>query len=62
MVSSGLYDAISAHCRGTVKRRITDSIGREQEMNFIPEGDIYRLAAKSELCGPLEIQEMPNEE
>lgn len=44
-------DAISAHCRGTVKRRITDSIGREQEMNFIPEGDIYRLAAKSELPG-----------
>ena len=44
-------DAISAHCRGTVKRRITESIGREQEMNFIPEGDIYRLAAKSELPG-----------
>lgn len=44
-------DAISAHCRGTVKRRITDSIGREQDMNFIPEGDIYRLAAKSELPG-----------
>ena len=44
-------DAISAHCRGTVKHRITDSIGREQEMNFIPEGDIYRLAAKSELPG-----------
>lgn len=44
-------DAITAHCRGTVKRRITDSIGREQEMNFIPEGDIYRLAAKSELPG-----------
>lgn len=44
-------DAISAHCRGTVKRRITDSIGREQEMLFIPEGDIYRLAAKSELPG-----------
>lgn len=44
-------DAITAHCRGTVKRRITDSIGREQEMNFIPKGDIYRLAAKSELPG-----------
>ena len=44
-------DAISAHCRGTVKRRIIDSIGREQEMLFIPEGDIYRLAAKSELPG-----------
>lgn len=44
-------DAITAHCRGTVKRRITDSMGREQEMLFIQEGDIYRLAAKSELPG-----------
>lgn len=49
-------DAITAHCRGTVKRRITDSIGREQEMNFIPEGDIYRLAAKSELPGADEFE------
>ena len=35
-------DAVSAHCRGTVKRRIADTIGREQEMNFVTEGDIYR--------------------
>lgn len=49
-------DAITAHCRGTVKRRITDSIGREQEMNFITEGDLCRLAAKSELPGADEFE------
>lgn len=43
-------EAITAHCRGTVKRR-TPTKGGEQEMLFIPEGDIYRLAAKSELPG-----------
>lgn len=31
------------------ERHLTDSFGRSQETNFIPEGDIYRLAAKSEL-------------
>ena len=41
-------DAVSAHCKGAVKRR-TLTKGGEQEMLFIPEGDIYRLAAKSEL-------------
>ena len=43
-------DAITAHCKGTVKRR-THTNGGVQEMLFIPEGDIYRLAAKSELPG-----------
>ena len=43
-------DAIAAHCKGAVKRRTLTS-GGEQEMNFIPEGDIYRLAARSELPG-----------
>ena len=44
-------NAIKQHCRGVVKRHLTDSLGREQLTNFIPEGDIYRLAAKSELPG-----------
>lgn len=53
-------DAISAHCRGTVKRRTGVQTGTKAdgtpaiqniEMLFIPEGDIYRLAAKSELPG-----------
>lgn len=42
-------DAVSAHCRGAVKRRLTDSIGREQETNFIPESDLYRLVFSSKL-------------
>lgn len=43
-------EAIAAHCKGTVKRRTPTKCG-EQEMLFIPEGDIYRLAARSELPG-----------
>ncbi len=43
--------AIARHCCGGTKRPLIDSLGREQEAVFIPEGDIYRLAAKSELPG-----------
>lgn len=43
--------AIKQHCRGWVKRPVIDSLGRKQEAVFITEGDIYRLAAKSELPG-----------
>lgn len=49
-------DAISTHCRGAVKRRLTDALGREQETTFIPEGDIYRLAARSKLPGAEEFE------
>jgi len=48
-------DAILAHCKGAVKRR-TLTNGGMQEMNFIPEGDIYRLAAKSELPSAEEFE------
>lgn len=46
-------DAISTHCRCTVKRSIPhpQAEGKEIEMLFIPEGDIYRLAARSDLPG-----------
>jgi len=44
-------NAMKQHCRGVVKHHLADSLGRNQEMNFIPEGDICRLAAKSELPG-----------
>lgn len=44
-------NAIKQHCRGVVKRHLIDALGRKQETNFIPEGDIYRLAARSELPG-----------
>ena len=43
-------NAIATHCKGALKRG-TPTKGGTQEMLFIPEGDIYRLAAKSELPG-----------
>lgn len=44
-------DAIAAHCRCTVKRRIPhpQSPDKEIEMSFITEGDVYRLVARSKL-------------
>lgn len=51
-------DAITAHCRGTVKHRIGVQTGikgngapalQEIDMLIIPEGDIYRLVVKSQL-------------
>lgn len=44
-------NATKQHCRGVVKRHIIDTLGRKQQVNIIPKGDIYRLAAKSELPG-----------
>ena len=41
-------DAINDHCRATVKRR-TPISGKIQEINFIPEGDVYRLITHSKL-------------
>lgn len=57
-------DAISRHCRGVVKRdgvSLTTNqhgVTTEQitEMTFIPEGDIYRLAARSKLPGADEFE------
>lgn len=50
-------DAISRHCRGVVKRdgvcSTTNQHGitsnQKNEMSFIPEGDVYRLIARSKL-------------
>lgn len=44
-------DAIVDHCRCTVKRRIPhpQSPNKEIGMAFIPEGDVYRLIARSKL-------------
>ncbi len=51
-------DAITAHCRGTLKHRIGVQTGvrgdgmpalQEIDMLIIPEGDIYRLVIKSQL-------------
>lgn len=58
-------EAISKHCKGTLKRRIGVQTGvkangepavQQIEMLFIPEGDIYRLAARSELPGAEEFE------
>ena len=41
-------DAVSQHCRATVKHS-TPISGKMQDINFIPEGDVYRLIARSKL-------------
>lgn len=41
-------DAVNAHCRATVKHS-TPISGKMQEINFIPEGDLYRLIVSSKL-------------
>ena len=41
--------ATNDHCKNAVMRRGNDSLGREQEFKFIPEGDFYRLIIRSNL-------------
>ncbi|MFM0177140.1 phage antirepressor KilAC domain-containing protein [Paraburkholderia aspalathi] len=41
-------DAIRAHCKGSVKRRLPTS-GGAQDMTLIPERDVYRLVMRSKL-------------
>ena len=41
-------DAVAQHCRATVKRR-TPISGKVQDINFIPESDLYRLVFSSKL-------------
>lgn len=41
-------DAVTQHCRATVKRR-TPISGKMQDINFIPESDLYRLVFSSKL-------------
>jgi prophage antirepressor-like protein len=55
---SNPYDAIIRHCKsdGVVNHEVIDSIGRKQNAKFINEGNIYRLAAKSELPGSEEFE------
>ncbi len=58
-------NAIAAHCKGALKRGIGVQTGTKADgspamqqvgMLFIPEGDIYRLVAKSELPGAGEFE------
>ena len=41
-------DAVNSHCKGAVKRRIPTD-GGNQELNVIPESDVYRLIFRSKL-------------
>ena len=41
-------DAITRHCKGAIKRRLPTA-GGEQDVKFIPEGDLYRLIVSSKL-------------
>lgn len=49
-------DAISRHCKGATFHRLSDNQGIMRETKVIPQGDIYRLAAKSELPGAEEFE------
>lgn len=55
---SNVRDAIARHCRGVVKRDVGVVTGvksdgskatQQVEMNFLPEGDVYRLIVSSKL-------------
>lgn len=52
---SNTKDAILRHCKGVVKRDLLTK-GGKQLMNVIPEGDIYRLVAHSELPAAQEFE------
>ena len=51
-------NAIKQHCRWVVKRHLPhpQSPDKTIEMTFIPEGDVYRLAAKSQIPGADEFE------
>lgn len=40
---------VQRHCKAVEPRCTTDSVGRQQEMLFIPESDLYRLVFRSKL-------------
>ncbi len=54
-------DAVRDHCRGAVKRRLPTE-GGVQDMNFIPESDLYRLAFQSKLPGAVRFTDWVTEE
>lgn len=46
---SNPWGAIQKNCHDLVKREVIDSMGRTQKVNFIPEGDLWRLIIRSRL-------------
>lgn len=52
---SNSKDAIRRHCKGVVKRDLLTG-GGNQALNFIPEGDVYRLIVNSRLPAAQEFE------
>lgn len=48
-------DAINQHCRATVKYS-TPISGKMQDINYIPESDVYRLIARSKLPNAVKFE------
>ena len=46
---SNPHKALKDHCKRVMKVCTNDSLGRQQDTNVIPEGDLYRLISKSKL-------------
>lgn len=48
---SNQWDALKRHCRYLVKREVPNpqSVSKKVAMNFLPEGDLYRLITHSKL-------------
>ncbi len=42
------WGAIQKNCHDLSKREVIDSMGRVQKVNFIPEGDVWRLIIRSQ--------------
>ena len=47
---------VQRHCKRAVERCTTDSVGRQQQMLFIPQSDIYRLIIRSKLPAAVEFE------
>ena len=48
--------AVNDHCKHAIMVWGNDSLGRRQEYKVIPEGDIYRLSARSKLPSAVEFE------
>ena len=56
------HKAIKDHCKNTQKICTNDSLGRQQEVNIVPESDIYRLIRKSKLTKAQKFEQWVMEE
>lgn len=58
---SNAHDAATRHCRASVKRA-TPISGKIQDINYIPESDVYRLICHSKLPSAMEFERWVFEE